>query len=192
MIDNPQIRFNVIGHADAVGSARYNRELGMRRSNSVAAFLIRNGVSFRQLRTTISLGEEELAISTDGREMRNRRVVIVVMEFLKAPVTCAEGRGRSFPVMPPNAVKSKENVCSSGRLVGVCANASLLNIANLDLNASMSRKLQIELGLTGDVDPTNPNGNVVAGVGATVGGVVDATGDVTDAVGGAVGGLLGG
>jgi hypothetical protein len=106
-------------------------------------------------------------------------------------------------VMPPQAVNSRENVCSGGGLVGVCANASLLNVANLDLNAKVSRNLQVELGLLGDVDTTDPNGSVVAGAGATVGSVVEATaevtgdvggvvGGVTDSVGGAVGGLLGG
>lgn len=192
IIDNPGMKFNVIGHADAVGSNRYNRDLGLRRAYNALGYLIGQGVSFTQLQATVSLGEEDLAVQTSAREVRNRRVVIEVMDFLKTPVKYAEHRGKRYPVWPPEAVNSRDNVCGGGDLASLCANASLLNIMDLDTSVQVSRQLQIELGLLTSLDLTNPNGTLGAGAVATVGNTVEATLDATGDLGGAVGDTVGG
>ena len=214
IVANPSMKFSVIGHADAVGSNRYNHDLGMRRAYNALGYLIGQGVSFTQLQATVSFGEEDLEIQTDAREVRNRRVVVEVIDFLKVPVKYAQHRGKSYPVWPEEAVNSPENVCGGGGLASLCASASLLNIMNLETNVQVSRDLQIELGLLSNLDLSNPNGTLSTGavatvgntvsatldatgdlgdtVGDTVGDVGDAVGDTVGGVGGAVGGLLGG
>ena len=41
----PEVRFRVYGHTDAVGSNSYNKALGLRRAQSVVAFLSTQGIS---------------------------------------------------------------------------------------------------------------------------------------------------
>lgn len=41
----PEIRFRVYGHTDAVGSAAYNKRLGLARANAVVSFLTSQGIS---------------------------------------------------------------------------------------------------------------------------------------------------
>ena len=64
------------GYTDSFGSKRYNLKLGLRRANSVANYLINNGIDKSKI-TTKGLGEKNLLIS--GRESvenqwKNRRV----------------------------------------------------------------------------------------------------------------------
>ncbi len=74
----PEIRFSVFGHTDAVGSNAYNQALGKRRANAVVNYLVSQGVSRSRLKSLVSRGETELAVSTNERERRNRRTVTEV------------------------------------------------------------------------------------------------------------------
>ena len=77
----PEIRFRVYGHTDLVGSAGYNKTLGLRRANTVVNFLVSQGISRSRLEAVVSFGETQPLIVTQGRERRNRRTVTEVRGF---------------------------------------------------------------------------------------------------------------
>ena len=77
MSSNPKIVLSLEGHADERGTREYNLALGQRRSESVANYLIANGVKRSQL-SAKSYGEERpLSLgSNDSAWSKNRRVEI--------------------------------------------------------------------------------------------------------------------
>jgi outer membrane protein OmpA-like peptidoglycan-associated protein len=70
----------VIGHADTVGSPRYNIELSERRAESVRAELVRMGVPAARIATS-GRGESDPMVATDDnvREPQNRRASITIV-----------------------------------------------------------------------------------------------------------------
>ena len=74
---NSKVNVVLEGHADERGTREYNLALGQRRAESVAAYLLSNGVSRNQLKT-ISYGEERPAAlgSNNASWAKNRRVEI--------------------------------------------------------------------------------------------------------------------
>lgn len=81
LLANDGVRMAVIGHADAVGSERYNDRLGLRRARVVLGYLVAKGVARDRLDALESRGENDLAVPTEGRERRNRRAVTAVSGF---------------------------------------------------------------------------------------------------------------
>ena len=77
MSNNSKIVLSLEGHADERGTREYNLALGQRRSESVANYLIANGVKRSQL-SAKSYGEERpLSLgSNDSAWSKNRRVEI--------------------------------------------------------------------------------------------------------------------
>ena len=77
MSNNPKIVLSLEGHADERGTREYNLALGQRRSESVANYLIANGVKRGKL-SAKSYGEERpLSLgSNDSAWSKNRRVEI--------------------------------------------------------------------------------------------------------------------
>ena len=77
MRKNPKIMLSLEGHADERGTREYNLALGQRRSESVANYLIANGIKRNQL-SVKSFGEERpLSLgSNDSAWSKNRRVEI--------------------------------------------------------------------------------------------------------------------
>jgi outer membrane protein OmpA-like peptidoglycan-associated protein len=70
----------LMGHTDGVGSAAYNRDLSLRRANSVASFLSREaGIPRYQIRTA-GMGFDYLKYSSDPANSANRRVQILLVE----------------------------------------------------------------------------------------------------------------
>lgn len=72
---NPDLRVEIDGHADWVGTDAYNMALGLHRAQSVQRFLVDGGVAAQRL-STHSFGEREPAsdnLTAEGRA-RNRRV----------------------------------------------------------------------------------------------------------------------
>ena len=71
---NPTIYLFIEGHCDERGTAAYNLSLGAKRSNSVRAMLIKEGVDMNRL-YTISYGKEKpLVVSHSSRDWsKNRR-----------------------------------------------------------------------------------------------------------------------
>jgi outer membrane protein OmpA-like peptidoglycan-associated protein len=69
----------VIGHTDLAGSQEFNDRLSMRRAQSAAAFLIKQGIPANQIETAGRGKREPLVPTPDGVPNRmNRRVVITI------------------------------------------------------------------------------------------------------------------
>jgi outer membrane protein OmpA-like peptidoglycan-associated protein len=68
-------RFEVAGHTDASGAAEYNRQLSLRRAESVKRFLVDRGIERDRLET-VGHGEEELLMPDKPLHPDNRRVEI--------------------------------------------------------------------------------------------------------------------
>ena len=88
----PEVRFRVYGHTDLVGSAAYNRALGLRRAQAVVHFLSTQGVNLNRLEAVVSEGETQPLIVTEGRERRNRRTVTEVSGFVQSHSQVLDGR----------------------------------------------------------------------------------------------------
>jgi len=75
----------IVGHTDNSGDFNHNMELSFRRAESVAEYLIANGVDASKIRT-IGRGPEEPIASNETREgrMQNRRVDATVIAEVRA------------------------------------------------------------------------------------------------------------
>ncbi|MFQ5651224.1 MAG: OmpA family protein, partial [bacterium] len=74
----PQVRIQIEGHTDDVGTAEYNRELSQKRADSVRDYLIVQNVSAERL-VAVGFGETQPIVGNDTDEDRaeNRRVQFV-------------------------------------------------------------------------------------------------------------------
>lgn len=88
----PEIRFRVYGHTDAVGSAAYNKGLGLRRANAVVSYFSARGISRSRLEAVVSFGETQPVIVTQDRERQNRRTVTEVNGFVQRHPTVLDGK----------------------------------------------------------------------------------------------------
>ncbi len=88
----PEVRFKVYGHTDAVGSAGYNKNLGMRRARAAVGYLVSQGISRNRLEAVVSFGEQQPLIVTQGRERRNRRTVTEVSGFVQSNQMIMDGK----------------------------------------------------------------------------------------------------
>ncbi|WP_209509531.1 OmpA family protein [Ruegeria sp. HKCCE4150] len=88
----PEARFRVYGHTDAVGSTSYNKSLGLRRAQSVVAFLERQGISRSRLEAVVSFGKSQPLIATQQRDRRNRRTVTEVSGFVDGNRQLLDGK----------------------------------------------------------------------------------------------------
>jgi len=81
MQENPSIRITIAGHTDSTGDSAFNMKLSKMRANSVADWLIKNGVSSTRLNTT-GYGDTKPVASNDTEEGRrkNRRTEITILE----------------------------------------------------------------------------------------------------------------
>jgi outer membrane protein OmpA-like peptidoglycan-associated protein len=68
-------RFLVAGHTDAKGNARYNKQLSLRRAESVKRFLVANGLEASRL-DIVGYGSEQLLTPDRPEDAQNRRVEI--------------------------------------------------------------------------------------------------------------------
>ena len=88
----PEVRFNVYGHTDAVGSESYNKRLGKRRANAVVNYFASQGISRDRLEALVSFGETQPVIETPGRERKNRRTVTEVSGFVSGHPNVLDGK----------------------------------------------------------------------------------------------------
>ncbi|MCV6825272.1 MULTISPECIES: OmpA family protein [Halocynthiibacter] len=88
----PEVTFKVYGHTDLVGSAAYNKKLGLRRAQAAVNYLISQGISRDRLAAVVSYGKTQPLIVTQGRERKNRRTVTEVSGFLKRHPTVLNGK----------------------------------------------------------------------------------------------------
>ena len=77
MKKDPDKRWQVVGHTDAIGSDSYNMDLSRRRAQSVVNYLVSQGVKSSQLEV-VPMGESQPIATNDTQEGRamNRRVDI--------------------------------------------------------------------------------------------------------------------
>ncbi len=85
---NPEARILLDGHTDAVGSKGYNQDLGLRRARAAEAYLVSLGIADDRMDSVASRGEEELAVDTQGKERRNRRVTTRVVGVIITSGVC--------------------------------------------------------------------------------------------------------
>lgn len=80
MNDNPSINILIAGHTDNVGSEAYNKDLSLRRAESVKSFLILNGIHQERLRT-MGFGSTKPVVGNDSPENRaiNRRITVKII-----------------------------------------------------------------------------------------------------------------
>ncbi|MGJ8621650.1 MAG: OmpA family protein [Yoonia sp.] len=88
----PEVKFTVYGHTDLVGSAAYNRSLGLRRAQAAVNYLISQGIDRSRLAAVASFGETRPLVETESRERRNRRTVTGVSGFVANNPLVLNGR----------------------------------------------------------------------------------------------------
>jgi OOP family OmpA-OmpF porin len=75
----PAPQLVVVGHTDLAGSQDFDDNLSKRRAQTVAAFLIKQGIPAQQIETAARGKREPLVHTADGVPNRmNRRVVITI------------------------------------------------------------------------------------------------------------------
>lgn len=76
--ENPEVRVTIAGHTDAVGTNEYNLDLSQDRADSVASYLVSQGIAGNRMRT-VGYGEERPVATneTDAGRAMNRRVEIM-------------------------------------------------------------------------------------------------------------------
>jgi OOP family OmpA-OmpF porin len=75
----PAPQLVVVGHTDLAGSQEFNDRLSMQRAQTVAAFLIKQGIPAQQIETAARGKREPLVPTADGVPNRmNRRAVITI------------------------------------------------------------------------------------------------------------------
>ncbi|HMQ00164.1 MAG TPA: OmpA family protein [Cyclobacteriaceae bacterium] len=82
MKQNTAMKVEISGHTDNIGNKTYNKNLSLRRANTVKTFLVSKGVDARRISTAGFGSEKPLASNDDeeeGREL-NRRVEFKVLE----------------------------------------------------------------------------------------------------------------
>jgi peptidoglycan-associated lipoprotein len=88
----PEVRFRVYGHTDLVGSARYNKALGLRRARAAVSYLTSLGIGSARLEAVASFGKTHPLIATPGPEERNRRTVTEVTGFVTKSAAVLNGK----------------------------------------------------------------------------------------------------
>ncbi len=75
LLQNPDLKVDIIGYTDNIGSAKYNKKLSLKRANAVKNYLIARGVDASRI-NTIGMGEENPIASNKTAEGRalNRRI----------------------------------------------------------------------------------------------------------------------
>jgi outer membrane protein OmpA-like peptidoglycan-associated protein len=79
LIANPDVRVEISGHTDNVGSDRYNQVLSLERAQSVRAWLVDKGIASNRMKT-VGKGKNEPVATNDTDEGRaeNRRIEFFV------------------------------------------------------------------------------------------------------------------
>jgi hypothetical protein len=115
--DNPKYRVRIEGHADGIGSDRYNERLGMQRANMVRDFLTKYGANANQIETSSRgkrdpkvAGERRQYSRTDVARWMNRRAVISVLDEQGRTVGVPGGVGQAIDAMP-KAIAAMEKCC---------------------------------------------------------------------------------
>jgi len=118
----PELSFRVYGHTDLVGSNAYNKRLGLRRAKAVVNYLVRSGISRSRLEAVASFGETQPVVVTEQPEVRNRRTVTEVTDFVGRHAAALDGKYAAIiyreyvksAVPPPDLTNSGVGTISGG------------------------------------------------------------------------------
>jgi OOP family OmpA-OmpF porin len=80
LLNNPDIRVEIQGHTDNIGSESYNKKLSLERAQAVRNFLIAKGVAPNRM-TAVGMGESNPIMDNstpEGRQL-NRRIEFKVL-----------------------------------------------------------------------------------------------------------------
>jgi hypothetical protein len=171
---NPGYKVRAEGHADGVGSEKYNEHLGLQRAQTVRDFLVKYGASATQVET-ISKGKDDPKVKgekpyyspTDEARWMNRRVLLTVMD----------GQGRT--VGAGGAADAIRSMANNG--MKDCCDDVLKRLDKLDEIMRMLRDLKDQnAALKGDLDGLKKQHQTIldklAGVGPGAAGQTGATG----------------
>ena len=79
LVNWPAPQLVVVGHTDLAGSQEFNDRLSLQRAQTVAAFLVKEGIPVQKVETAARGKREPLMPTADGVPNRmNRRVVITI------------------------------------------------------------------------------------------------------------------
>ncbi len=113
---HPGYRVRLEGHADNLGTDRYNEKLGTQRANTVRDFLVKYGATATQIETTSrgerdprAEGAKKYFSKTDVARWMNRRVVMTVLDEQGRVVTPPGGGVKEAIAAIPN--KSMQDCC---------------------------------------------------------------------------------
>jgi len=77
--EQPGVQTLIVGHTDGIGSDAYNLKLSQRRADSVATYLVQNGVSRQSIRTEAHGKRQPVASNATAQgRAQNRRVEITL------------------------------------------------------------------------------------------------------------------
>ncbi|HUX61031.1 MAG TPA: OmpA family protein [Ignavibacteriaceae bacterium] len=79
--DRPDVKVEIEGYTDYIGTAAYNQELSLDRAQTVKAYLVSKGIAASRL-TTIGYGKNDPVANNDTEEGRamNRRIVFRIIK----------------------------------------------------------------------------------------------------------------
>src|SRR5689334_11886918 len=134
---HPDYRVKLEGHADRVGSNRYNDRLGEHRADEVKRFLVKYGAADGQI-TTASFGKRQPKVSNGSKEGRfmNRRVTLTVTDA-SGKVISAGGIGEAITAM---GTSTNDLMAAQKK----CCDDILKRLDRLDEIADLLRKMQGE------------------------------------------------
>lgn len=144
---NPAYRVRAEGHADGIGSDKYNEKLGLQRAQMVRDFLVKYGAAAGQVEVTTkgkndprAKAEKPYYGPTDEARFMNRRVVLTVMD----------GQGRTVSAGgAADAIRSMAN----NKGMQDCCDDVLKRLDKLDDIMKMLRDLKDQnAALRGDLD----------------------------------------
>jgi OmpA family len=113
----------VEGHADHVGEAEYNKQLGERRAQAAKQYLVGRGVPESRIKV-VSYGEGLPAVDTEGQARVNRRIVLFA---LHSPTIETETKVVRVPVKEKVYVDRYRTVSPTPLGIQVMAGGGLIN-----------------------------------------------------------------
>jgi outer membrane protein OmpA-like peptidoglycan-associated protein len=81
LLKNPDVKVEIQGHTDNIGSDNYNQKLSLRRAESVRNFLVAKGIASNRL-TTVGMGETKPIMDNKTEQGRglNRRIEFKIVK----------------------------------------------------------------------------------------------------------------
>jgi len=136
--NNAGYRVRLDGHADYIGSDRYNERLSQRRAEAVKAFLVKYGARDNQVEL-VPRGERQPKVNRQTREARfmNRRVAVAALDA-SGQVISATGTGIG------DAIKAIQETCADCKKIQAGLDDVLRKLDRLEEIAKLLKGMQSE------------------------------------------------